>query len=300
MKRIPTPSEWMADRRARVEEALRASSPAGTDCPDTLREAMSYALLAGGKRLRPILALAGARAVGGAEDDAMAAALAVEHVHTYSLVHDDLPAMDDDDLRRGKPTTHKVYGEGMAVLVGDALLTRAFELLSDPDFVTRVGADRAVRVLSELSTAAGACGMVGGQVVDIESEGRAVERDTLLRLHRLKTGALIRASVVGGALAAGGRGDQVDALRTYGERVGLAFQVVDDVLDVVADTETLGKPQGSDARNEKTTFVTLLGVDGARGRARELVAEAKDALESFGDAAAPLRAVADFIEQRTH
>ena len=294
--------DWMTSRRQLVEAALRRSvSPSpGDPVPSALDEAMAYSLLAGGKRLRPLLVLAGAEAVGAEPSSALPAAMAVECVHTYSLVHDDLPSMDDDDLRRGKPTSHIVHGEAMAILSGDGLLTRAFELLSKRGFADTVGADTAIQLVAELSTASGAAGMVGGQVVDIEEVADGRTLDGLKRLHRLKTGALIRASVVCGGLAGGAGPAQLAALRTYGEALGLGFQIVDDVLDVTASTEALGKPSGSDARNGKSTYVDLLGLEGARAHAAEVLGRAREVVAPFGDAARPLAALADYVQNRGH
>jgi len=281
-------------------EAAMANLVAEGSAPDSLREAMVYSLMAGGKRLRSILVVAGAEAVGGRRDDVLEAAIALECVHTYSLIHDDLPAMDDDDLRRGKPTSHKVFGEAMAILAGDALLTRAFELLSSDALVGRVGAEAALSVTRAVSRASGAAGMVGGQVVDIESEGAPLDAQRLRHLHALKTGALIRVSVESGGRLAGATVDQLDALRTYGEALGLGFQIVDDILDVTATTAVLGKPQGSDARNGKGTYVDLLGLANARAEARRVLDGAREAARLLGPAAQPLAALADYVEHRAN
>ena len=288
----------IADARQRIEHELSALVTAPAGVPERLREAMAYSLLAGGKRLRPILALSAAEAVGGSAADALPVALAVELVHTYSLVHDDLPAMDDDDLRRGRPTSHKVFGEDVAILTGDALLTLAFEVLAASAFAEQVGPAAALAATLEVARAAGAAGMVGGQIVDIGS-ARGLDLAELQQLHRMKTGALLRASVVAGALAAGADPGEVAALRAYGEVVGVAFQIVDDVLDVTGTTDDLGKPAGSDARNGKTTYVTALGVDACRREIAALVQRAHDALAPFGDRGRALHHIADFIGART-
>lgn len=281
---------------ARVETALDASL--GPERPESLRESMRYSLLAGGKRLRPILCLAACELAGGDSDLAMPTAVALEMIHTMSLIHDDLPAMDNDDLRRGRPTNHKVYGEANAILAGDALLTRAFEMvaLRSPG----VPAERLLAVVGELSLASGAPGLVGGQVVDLECEGKQVDLDTLEYIHLHKTGALLRACVLCGALIAGASEDLLQALRTYARGIGLAFQIIDDILDVTASSEVLGKTAGKDLTADKTTYPKLLGLEESKRRAEALVAEAKAALEPYGadGKAAPLLALADFITSR--
>jgi len=280
----------------RVEAALDASL--GPERPESLREAMRYSLLAGGKRLRPILCLAACELAGGDSELALPTAVALEMIHTMSLIHDDLPAMDNDDLRRGMPTNHKVYGEANAILAGDALLTRAFEMvaLRSPG----VPAERLLTVVAELSLAAGAPGLVGGQVVDLESEGKQVDLDTLEYIHLHKTGALLRACVLCGALIAGAPEALLAALRTYARGIGLAFQIIDDILDVTASSEVLGKTAGKDLSADKTTYPKLLGLEESKRRAEALVAEAKAALQPYGAGgkAAPLLALADFITSR--
>jgi geranylgeranyl diphosphate synthase type II len=279
-----------------VEQALDASL--GPEQPERLREAMRYSLLAGGKRLRPILCLAACELAGGDSQQAMPTAVALEMIHTMSLIHDDLPAMDNDDLRRGRPTSHKVFGEANAILAGDALLTRAFEMvaLRSPG----VAAERLLAVVGELSLAAGAPGLVGGQVVDLESEGKQVSLETLEYIHVHKTGALLRACVLCGALIAGASEGLMAALRTYARGIGLAFQIIDDILDVTASSEVLGKTAGKDLSANKTTYPKLLGLEESRQRAEALVIEAKQALEPYGahGKAAPLMALADFITSR--
>ncbi len=292
-------NRYMTSRREIVEKALDRLLPKGS-IPHQLADAVRYSVLTGGKRLRPVLTLAAAESVGATANDAMLPALAVEFIHTYSLVHDDLPALDNDDLRRGKPTTHKVYGEAMAILVGDALLTRAFELLGDPTLTERIGAERAIRLVHEISSAVGAHGMVGGQVIDILSEGLRLDSDALIRLHQMKTAALLRASVVAGGIAGGATDEQLEKLSIYGECIGLAFQIVDDILDVTAPTEKHGKPQGSDSRHGKSTFASVLGVEVSRERAKKLIDEAKETILAFGNDARLLREMADFIENRTY
>jgi len=291
---------WLAARRAEVDALLDERLPAlaRSDDPGRLVEAMRYSLLAPGKRLRPILALAAAQAVGGAPDEpTRIAAAAVELVHCYSLIHDDLPAMDDDDMRRGRPTSHKVFGEATAILAGDALLTLAFETLAAMDAVSE---DRKTRVIAELATAAGTVGgMIGGQVADLEGEGKPPSAPLLESIHRAKTGALLRASVRMGAIYAGADQRQLDALSRYGEHVGLAFQIVDDILDVEQSSESLGKTAGKDAQQHKITFPAVYGLDESRRMAERERVSAHKALALFGERATRLRELADLIVQRT-
>ncbi len=287
---------YLEARRATVEAALARTLAAVTEgAPKSLAEAMGYSLLAGGKRLRPILALAACEAVGGRAEDAVEAACALEMIHTYSLIHDDLPAMDDDDFRRGRPTCHKAFGEAIAILAGDALLTEAFRVATDVDERRRAAA---LQVAHEIGRAAGAAGMVGGQVIDIESTGRRVTVEDLERLHHAKTGQLLLVSVRAGARMGGAAADDLARLDAYGRALGLAFQIIDDVLDVTADLATLGKDPGSDREAGKTTFVDLLGVDAARARAREVMAAGNAALAPLGDRAAPLVALGDYTVSR--
>ena len=280
--------------RDRVEIALDASM--GPERPESLRDAMRYSLLAGGKRLRTILCLAACELVGGSSELAMPTAVALEMIHTMSLIHDDLPAMDNDDLRRGRPTNHKVYGDAMAILAGDAMLSRAFEMVAVRS--ANVPADRLLRVVGELALVSGAPGLVGGQVVDLESEGQAVDLQTLEYIHLHKTAALLRACVVTGALIGGASDDQLEAMRTYANGIGLAFQIIDDILDVTASSEVLGKTAGKDLLADKTTYPKLLGLDASREKALQLVRESKAALEPWRDKAAPLLALADYVASR--
>ena len=287
-------SAYLAKTRNLVEGALDAAL--GPERPESLRESMRYSLLAGGKRLRPILCLAACELVGGDASLAMPTAVALEMIHTMSLIHDDLPAMDNDDLRRGRPTNHKVYGDAMAILAGDALLSRAFEMVSlrSPG----VPPERLLKVVAELALGSGAPGVVGGQVVDLEREGREVDLETLDYIHLHKTAALLRACVVTGALIGGADANQVEAMRTYANGIGLAFQIVDDILDVTASSEVLGKTAGKDLIADKTTYPKLLGLEPSRARALELVAQAKSALEPWTSKAQPLLALADYVASR--
>ncbi|MFC7408143.1 polyprenyl synthetase family protein [Hydrogenophaga atypica] len=288
---------WSQARLAEVECALEAWVP--VDAPARLGEAMRYAVLDGGKRLRPLLVLAAAEAVGGQPQAALRAACAVELIHAYSLVHDDMPCMDNDVLRRGKPTVHVQFGEAQALLAGDALQALAFELLLPGEDV--LPAAVSARLCRLLAQAAGAQGMAGGQAIDLASVGQMLDQVALEDMHRKKTGALLQASVLMGAACAGVTQPQRDALADYGAALGLAFQVVDDILDVVADSATLGKTAGKDAANDKPTFVSLMGLDAARAYAQALIERAQAALARSGltDTRA-LAALAQQVVQRSH
>lgn len=267
--------------------------------PASLSESMAYSIFAGGKRLRPVLALASYEACGGKAEDIVPHASALEFIHTYSLIHDDLPAMDDDDLRRGKPTSHKVFGEGMAILAGDALLTEAFYLLSSNALNSPGIRERdLLKVIREVAMAAGAYGMVGGQAEDILSEGREMDGENLSFIHAHKTGALITASVRMGAILGKARKRELSALTMYGENIGLAFQIVDDILDVKGDSARLGKPTGSDEKRKKLTYPGLYGIDLSAKKAEGFVQDAVDALSVFSGSAGPLREIARYILRR--
>ncbi|QWV92274.1 polyprenyl synthetase family protein [Geomonas oryzisoli] len=288
--------EYLKQKCQLVDQALERYLPDAKELPASLHSAMRYSVFAGGKRVRPVLMLAACEAVGGSADAVMPAACAMEMIHTYSLIHDDLPAMDNDDFRRGNPTNHKVYGEATAILAGDALLTEAFILLSNG-----TGGDPAarLRVIQEIAVASGSRGMVGGQVVDMESEGRHdVDIATLSYIHTHKTGALIRASVRCGAILGGASEEQFKSLTRYADAIGLAFQIADDILDVEGTTEELGKDAGSDQARGKATYPALMGLEASKARAQELVQIALDALSSFDERAEPLRAIASYIVKR--
>ncbi|RLA87549.1 MAG: polyprenyl synthetase family protein [Deltaproteobacteria bacterium] len=287
--------QYLEDRRLMVEEALEVALPQ-QDGPETrVVEAMRYSLFAGGKRLRPILCLAASEAVGGDLKAAMPAGCALEMIHTYSLIHDDLPAMDDDDLRRGKPTNHKVFGEAIAILAGDGLLTEAFVLLSDYNSLLP---ERAVQVIGVIAEAASYRGMVGGQVVDILSQNKRAELETVQQMHSRKTAALIAAATESGALSGKGSEAQVAALARYGRAIGLAFQIADDILDIEGDTELLGKTTGADEARGKVTYPAAVGLERSRQAANEMVNDALAALEGFDDRANPLRSLANYIITR--
>ncbi len=285
---------WLQAQGARVEALLADRLRRLEAAPRRLVEAMEYSLLAGGKRLRPLLCLAFAEAIRGGTPGSAAedAACALEYIHTYSLVHDDLPAMDDDDLRRGRPTSHKVYGEAMAILAGDALLTEAFALVAGgPE-------PRRRELTARLAHAAGAVGMVGGQVLDI-AEDRPAEEAYLTRLHRAKTGALLRAACTLGVVAEGGSPLQITAAERYGDAIGLAFQIADDVLDVTSSAEAMGKPTGADAAAGRHTYPVVLGLEASRARAGALVDEALGAVKALEPTPGPLAALARYTVERS-
>jgi geranylgeranyl diphosphate synthase type II len=285
--------------RDEVDAALDRALPPETAWPPTIHRAVRYSLFAGGKRIRPALVIASGEAVGGARADLMPLACAVEMIHTYSLVHDDLPAMDDDDLRRGKPTSHKVFGEAIAILAGDALLTRAFHLMAEvPDGCAEARLRRRVRATAVLGEACGTSGLIGGQVTDLESEGRSIDAAALERLHRAKTGALLSACVRGGAVLGGADDADGDRLARYASAIGLAFQVVDDVLDATEDAEHLGKTAGKDEAAKKATYVSVHGLPAARSLAASLRQEALDAVAPLGPRGEVLAAIARLIVDR--
>lgn len=293
--------QYLKQQRQVVESSLQEYMMKDTGQFSAHIESMRYSLFVGGKRIRPILCLAAGRAVNNSpaiEEQLLPAACALECIHTYSLIHDDLPAMDDDDLRRGQPTCHKKFGEAQAILAGDGLLTYAFSLLSNPKLP---GPDPAARLqlIATLSHAAGSQGMVGGQYLDIISEEQEIPFEQLKRIHRSKTGALITAAVRMGALTAQADQPQLDALTRYGDAIGLAFQIVDDLLDVTASTEQLGKTAGTDAQQGKATYPAFFGKEKTQALAQEAVNTAQEALSFFDERAEPLRALAKYIFDRT-
>jgi geranylgeranyl diphosphate synthase, type II len=287
---------YLRERRALVEEALENLLPPSTAEPQRLQEAIRYSMLAPGKRLRPILVVASAESVGGSPNAVLPTACALECIHAFSLIHDDLPCMDNDDYRRGRLTNHKVFGEAIALLAGDALLALAFELVAGN--AAHIAPDRALAAMRMIARASGTWGMVGGQVVDIESEGRDITFETLRSIHALKTGALLTASSVVGAMLCGATADQQAALTEYGHRIGLAFQIADDILDVVGDEAKIGKPVGSDEKQDKATYPKFFGIDESRRRALCEARAAVEALAGFDSRAEPLRAIAHYIVER--
>ena len=289
---------YLREKKAAVDQALGSIIAPESTYPASIHKAMRYCLFAGGKRLRPILALAAAEAVGRDWQAIVREACALELIHTYSLVHDDLPAMDNDDFRRGVPTTHTVFGEALAILAGDALLTEAFKLLAGGLASGKYSAAQLLAVIELLAEACGSRGLIGGQVVDLESEGKVIDEGVLDYIHRHKTGRLIIASIELGALLAGGSAEQLQCLRDYGAAIGLAFQIADDILDVVGSSASLGKETGSDEKKEKATWPALCGLEEAGRRKRALCEEAVAALAAFDEKADPLRSIARYIIER--
>lgn len=311
VERLMDIQNYLKEKRELIDSYLKSYFSV-TRKPSVLHEAMKYSLFAGGKRIRPILALASYEACGGDPKDIIPYASALELIHTYSLIHDDLPAMDDDELRRGKPTSHIVFGEAMAILAGDALLTEAFFMISEygmrnVEFKNKTPFSNSeiqlpksaiLNVIREISMAAGVSGMVGGQAQDILSENLEPDKDTLHFIHLHKTAALITASVRIGPMLAGSDGGLINALTRYGENIGLVFQIIDDILDIEGNTEELGKSAGSDKKKKKMTCPSLYGIEGSRLRAQELILEAIDALRIFSSEADPLREIASYLIRR--
>jgi geranylgeranyl diphosphate synthase type II len=289
-------NQYFKQKAAQVDIWLARLLPPELEIPSIIHQAMRYSVFAGGKRLRPVMAIATAEIFGAEECELLPAACSLELIHTYSLIHDDLPAMDNDDLRRGRPTNHVVYGEAMAILAGDALLTLAFQVLADYE---SKNAEKKVRVLSEVARAAGtARALIGGQVLDISFEGKPVTGAQLEEIHRAKTGAMIRCAVRIGAVIGGASPAELDALTIYGEKAGLAFQVADDLLDETATSKELGKTAGKDAASQKATYTALYGISGAREMADRLCREAVDALQRIGRDTTVLEEIARFIVDR--
>lgn len=286
---------YLEQKKKLINDRLDELVPREDEYPRSVHKAMRYSLMAGGKRLRPALVLAASEALGGKESAALNTACAFECVHTYSLIHDDLPAIDDDDMRRGRATCHKVFGEAGAILAGDALLTAAFGMVASTE---GANPEAVVKVTGELAKAAGSMGMIGGQVVDIESEDQEINFPVLEYIHIHKTGELILAAVRCGAILAGANAGELEKLTTYGEAVGLAFQIADDILDVEGSPELMGKNVGGDVKKGKATYPALIGLDASKSRARELSDMAVSSLTDFGWEADPLRAVARFIVSR--
>ncbi len=297
-------SAYLTERQRLVETALLESlsrceaSAVQPGYPPRLFDAMRYSLMAGGKRLRPILCLAACELVGGSLTVALPTACALEMIHTMSLIHDDLPAMDNDDFRRGRPTNHKVFGEDMAILAGDALLAYAFQYIAQ--YTQGVPPERVLEVIQRLGAAVAATGLVGGQVVDLESEGQTITAETLDYIHQHKTGALLEVCVVSGAILGGGSPEEIQRLSQFAKAIGLAFQIMDDILDVTATSEQLGKTAGKDQAVQKATYPSLWGLEASQAKANELIQTAKAQLQPWGSQAESLLALADFITHRTH
>ncbi len=298
IEKITSLDDYLKARKKIVDEALDRYLPGEDNFPPVIFKSVRYSIFAGGKRIRPILCIASTEAVGGDIETALPVACALELVHTYSLIHDDLPVMDDDDYRRGKLTNHKVFGEDIAVLSGDALLTEAFHLMSKREFAGKIPPGRLLTVINEVSEAAGFLGMVGGQVVDVESEGKEVDEKTLNYIHIHKTGAIIGASVRAGAIIAGAGDYELNTLSKYGRHIGLAFQIADDILDIEGNQKLLGKDIGGDKSRRKVTFPAFFGLEASRKRARELVDKALSNIALFDNRAEPLRMIARYIIER--
>lgn len=288
--------QYLNDKKSKIEEFIKEYFQPPI-VPSVLHESVLYSLTAGGKRIRPILCIASYEACGG-NDNIIPYAVAIEFIHTYSLIHDDLPAMDNDDLRRGKPTNHKVFGEGIAILAGDGLLTEAFTIFSNPEYAN-TNAKTLLKVIYEISTAAGLRGMVAGQAYDLISEGKQPDETTVEFIHLNKTAALIKASVKAGAMLAEASEEKLKSLEAYGKAIGLAFQIVDDILDIESSTEQLGKPKGSDIERGKMTYPRVFGMEKSKQKARDLIEEAIESLKTFDHKAEPLRQIAKYIIKRT-
>ncbi len=289
---------YLIQKKQLIDEALKDLMPVPEGTTGELIRAMEYSLFAGGKRLRPILCMAGAEAVGGEGTDTLPFACALEMIHTYSLIHDDLPAMDDDDMRRGKPACHRVFGEGLAVLAGDGLLTEAFNIMGGADLPRKIGIQSFQDILTLIASAAGHRGMVGGQAVDIMMEGKGVDAIMIDFIHRHKTGALISASVTSGAIIGGGSMQDVEAVTLYGNNLGLAFQISDDILDIEGDSSEMGKKAGGDVQRRKNTYPSVHGIKTTKKILIDLVEAAVGALNRFGVSADPLREIAAYVMER--
>jgi len=291
-------SVYLAAKKKIIDEALERYLPGEDNYPPVIFKAVRYSVFAGGKRIRPILCLASADTVGGNCELVLPVACALELIHTYSLIHDDLPAIDDDDYRRGRLTSHKVFGEDIAILAGDALLTEAFHLMSDTSLTEKISPEKLLFVIRDIAESAGYLGMVGGQVVDVQSEGRDVDSEVLNYIHTRKTGAMITAAVKAGAILSNAGEVELNALISYGQHIGLAFQIADDILNVEGDQVLLGKGTGSDAKRGKITYPSLMGLEASRKKAVELVESAMLALKNFDQRAEALRMIAGYIVER--
>ena len=289
---------YFGTKKKIIDEALERYLPREDNYPPVIFKALRYSLFAGGKRIRPILCLAAAEAVGGNIEVILPVACSLELIHTYSLIHDDLPAMDDDDYRRGRLTSHRVFGEDMAILAGDALLTEAFHLMSDRNLTRQIASEKLISVIHDIAEAAGYFGMVAGQVVDVQSEGKTVDSEVLNFIHTRKTGSMIRAAVRAGAVLSSAGDVEINALASYGWHVGLAFQIADDILNVEGDRGMMGKGTGSDSQRGKVTYPAMMGMDTSRKRAEELVENAISVIKDFDHKAEPLRMIARYIVQR--
>lgn len=286
-------------KSAYIEDILKKYMPKEEGYQKTIFKAMNYSLSSGGKRLRPILTLEATKIVGGNEEDAIPFSMAIEMIHTYSLIHDDLPAMDNDDFRRGKPTNHKVFGDGMATLAGDALLNYAFEVMLK-ESIGKNNADTRLKAIYEIAKGAGIYGMIGGQVVDVESENKSIEKETLDFIHMHKTASMIVGCMRAGAIIGNASEKDLQNITKYAKNIGLAFQIVDDILDIVGDEKILGKPVGSDLENHKSTYPALIGLDESRKVAKNLIKEAKESIRKVSVESIFLEDLADYIISRDH
>ena len=293
-------SQYLSDGKKLIDEGIIGLLPQEKAYPESIHQAMRYSLLAGGKRLRPVLVMAASEAVGGDRHSVLPFAVAAEMIHTYTLIHDDLPALDNDDLRRGKPTNHKVFGEAIAILAGDALLTQAFIVMTRAVGMETIPPDCILKATHEMAGALGSTGMIGGQVVDLESEGKPVTKENLEYIHIYKTGFLIRACIRCGAILNRATKKQLDSLSNFGAHIGLAFQIVDDILDITGDQDKLGKDVGSDLIKDKATYPALYGLEESKRKAEELIEQSIDCLEEFDCRADPLREIARYFVQRTY
>ena len=293
-------SQYLSDGKKLIDEGIKGLLPKEKAYPESIHEAMRYSLLAGGKRLRPILVMAASEAVGGDRHSVLPFAVAAEMIHTYTLIHDDLPALDNDDLRRGKPTNHKVFGEAIAILAGDALLTQAFIVMTRAVGMETIPPDCILKATHEMAGALGSTGMIGGQVVDLESEGKPVTKENLEYIHIYKTGFLIGACIRCGGILSRATKRQLDSLSKFGAHIGLAFQIVDDILDITGDQDKLGKDVGSDLTKDKATYPALYGLEESKRKAEELVEQSVDCLKEFDCRADPLREIARYFVKRTY
>ncbi len=294
-----TAEQYLSDGKKYIESALEKFLPSHDAYPQSIHQSMRYSVLAGGKRLRPILVIAAAEAVGGRREQVLPFAIAVEFIHTYTLIHDDLPALDNDNLRRGKPTNHKVFSEAIAILAGDALLTEAFILMTNRILMDSIPSKNLLQASHEMARSIGSRGVIGGQVVDIESEGKDVDPETLEYIHIYKTGYFFKSCIRSGAILCQTSEAQLSALSRFGAHIGLAFQIIDDILDITGDEELLGKDIGSDINKKKATYPALFGIEESRKKAETLVEEGIEILRSFDERANPLREIARFFVQRT-
>ncbi|MCW0825134.1 polyprenyl synthetase family protein [Clostridioides difficile] len=291
--------QCLKEKASFVEKVLKEYMPKEEGYQKTVIEAMNYSLSAGGKRLRPILTLEACKIVGGNEDEAIPFAIAIEMIHTYSLIHDDLPALDNDDLRRGRPTNHKVYGEAMGILAGDALLNYAFEVMLAGS-INKENPEKYLKAINEIAKGAGIYGMIGGQVVDVESENKQIEKEKLDYIHMNKTAAMMVGCMRAGATIGGANSEQMEEITKYAKNIGLSFQIVDDILDILGDEAKLGKKVGSDIENHKSTYPSLLGLDKSKEIAHNLIDEAKKSIEKLSDDVDFLKGLAEYIIDREY